>query len=111
MKLDYKSTRYTLDYDNTTYKRLLAKIFYILLDKNTKCLRFRKSPRKNGFHVEVKTKILVHVLKKRRKFRDDGRRIIHDILNRPDHIHDVLWCQKRIKGKLYKAGKWSKWIY
>jgi len=110
MKLDYKNTRYTLDYDCCTYKQLLSRIFYILLDRTTKRLRYRRSARKKGYHVEVQTIQPVLVLRKRKKFRDDPKRLIHDIMNRPDHIHDVLWTRKTINGKVYNAGKWSKWI-
>lgn len=111
MNLDHRAKYYTLDYDRCTYKRLLAWLFWILLDKDTKRLMYRRSPRRKGYHVFVRTKHEVVVAKKRRKFRDDPRRLVHDLLNRPSHIHDVLWSQKRVKGKVYKAGKWSEWIY
>lgn len=110
MKLDYKNTRYTLDFDNTTYKELLAKIFAVSIDKDTLRLKYRRSCRRNGYHVVVETKVPVLVLPKRKKFGDDRKRMMHDILNRPDHIHDVLWSRKTINGRVYRAGKWSAWL-
>lgn len=110
MRLNFTADRYTLDWDNCSYLELRQRLYYVLNDETTAALKFRKSCRKKGYHVLVYTNIKVVVAKMRRKYWDDKKRLLHDILNRPDYIHDVLWTQKRIKGKLYKAGRWSKLI-
>ena len=104
---EFIAKTYTLDWDNITLDECLYRLHFIRKNhSNTKKLEYRLSPSKTGFHVRARLHGNACIPRLRMEFWDDPRRLLHDIFNRPDNIHDVLWDRKRIKGKIYEAGEW-----
>ncbi len=94
MKLDHLSKSLTLDWDNISIDEAFKRCLYILKNHcNVRKLMLSLSPHK-GFHVRVFLFGYACILPLRRIWKDDGRRLVNDILNRPDHIHDILWTRK-----------------
>ena len=106
MNLDTKARLFTLDWDDITTRELEGRLREIARHPMVKSVSFRSSAN-SGYHIQVRTYEEVEILRLRRRFRDDGRRIVNDILNRPPHIHDILWDSKRIDGIIFQAGDWS----
>lgn len=106
MNLDHTSTYYTLDWDDITLQECKDRLRFIAQHPQTHSVQYRQSAN-SGYHVKVGLRKRMAVLPLRRKYRDDGRRIINDILNRPTHIHDILWDTKLIATQAFTAGKWE----
>ena len=102
MKIDYTSNYVTLDWDKISLQEALVRFININESPNTRRATLSLSPRK-GFHVRVWLHHPVIVAKYRFNFGDDPRRLLHDLFNRPDHIHDILWARKTIAGIPFKA--------
>ena len=94
MKQSFKDTYITLDWDRITIEKAKERIKFIWQsDPNIKHLKLSLSPM-NGYHVRIWFYKWVKVAELRRKFLDDGRRLVHDLIDNPDHIHDILWNEK-----------------
>lgn len=94
MDIDFQSNNVTLDWDNIsidTAKKQAELIF--TLDENVKTLVLYQSARK-GFHCDIYTFRAVHNAGFRRKWKDDGLRIIHDLLQDNDVWNDLLFTCK-----------------
>ena len=101
MKPDFKSNYLTLDWDRITLDEALLRCAYIWARWNFMLSRLKLSMSPcNGYHVRIWTNNKVNVAKWRRIFRDDGRRLIHDLMDNPDHIHDILWNEKQVTPSL-----------
>jgi hypothetical protein len=98
MSPDYKAKYLTLDWDNISIDEAYARVKYICSNyANVRKLVLSLSPTK-GFHVRISLYSNTNVALMRRALKDDGNRLIHDILNRPDNIHDILWSGKTVSG-------------
>jgi hypothetical protein len=92
----------TLDWDDISIEEAKRRVRYIC-DNYTDIqkLVLSLSPL-SGFHVRL-TFIYPHLVAKlRRELKDDGNRLVNDILNRPDNVHDILWRRKN-----YAGTKWE----
>ena len=105
MNLDHKDNTFTLDWDICGVGEFQRRIKEILNLPEVVGLRWRTSAR-GGYHVKVQLLHKEYVLPYRRRFADDGRRIVNDLLNRPRHIHDILWDTKNVHGIKWTAGEW-----
>lgn len=99
MNINDTSRYITLDWDNCTIKEAEARA-KALWDNhpNIERLRLHQSASGNGCHLRIKFRYPVRIASARLALGDDCRRLCHDLLNRPDHIHDILWSAKIIKG-------------
>lgn len=98
MKLDHKAKYFTLDWDNISIDEARKRTNFILDNYcNVKKLVLSLSPTK-GFHVRITLWSNSNILSLRNSFKDDGRRVINDIFNRDDNIHDILWTRKTLNG-------------
>lgn len=96
MNPNLKAKYFTLDWDNISIDEAYRRVDYI--KKNLKSLRMLKLSLSGtkGFHVRVYCNGLIHVANMRKIFKDDGRRLVNDIFNRSDGIHDILWSRKTV---------------
>lgn len=93
-------TEIDLDWDNITTNELCHRIFKITLYQFVYSIQVLLSPQ-NGFHVIVTT--YNHVpeflyFKLRHDWKDDGRRLIHDVLFRRGEKHSCIMFKKKIIG-------------
>lgn len=102
LQINHTSTFISLDWDNINLHQAVSQYNAILESPNVKRAKLARSARK-GFHCSVWFHYPVIVAKSRFELGDDPRRILHDLFNRPDHIHDVLWTRKTIGGNSYKT--------
>lgn len=94
MRLDQKGKFITLDWDNISIVEARRRTNFILDNyANVRKLVLSLSPTK-GYHVRLYCYSDTLILPMRKALKDDGRRIIHDIFNRSDNIHDILWIRK-----------------
>lgn len=88
----------TLDWDDITYAEAERRIDYIFDNySNVRKLVLSQSPL-SGYHVRLYLYGDTNIALMRRAFKDDGRRLVHDLLNRPYYIHDILWSRKTVQG-------------
>ena len=105
MNPDYKAKYLTLDWDNISIDEAHKRCDNILeMFSNIRRLVLSLSPTK-GFHVRVYCYSNTNVAMMRRTLKDDGRRLVHDLLNRPGDIHDILWDRKIVSGITWEAQK------
>ena len=98
-----KAKYFTLDWDNISIDEARKRIDYIMENyANVAKLSLSLSPTK-GFHVRIWTHGITNICMMRKELKDDGRRLVNDILNRPDNIHDVLWTRKTVSGIVWEA--------
>ena len=97
-------TKYiTLDWDNIGIDEEKKRIDLICKEHpNFTRLVLSFSPTK-GWHCRVNFNYFVHNASLRRRYKDDGRRLVNDLLNRDNHAHNILWTRKVIQGKVYKS--------
>jgi len=88
----------TLDWDNIKIGEAEARTKSLYENHpNIKRIRLHESPTK-GYHCRIEFRYPVRIASARLALGDDCRRLCHDILNRPENIHDILWSYKVIKG-------------
>ena len=109
MRIDYNSKTFTLDWDDITIGELRRRLAF--MEKTLSSLRrytVSLSPM-SGYHIRVECHGPVCVATMRDVYKDDGRRLVNDILNRPDYIHDILWSRKTNHGVSWESkGLYSK---
>jgi len=108
MKIDKKSKFITLDWDNINLHQAMSQYNAILDSPNVKKVKLSKSSTK-GYHCSVEFYFPVIIALSRFNLGDDPRRILHDLFNRPDHIHDILWTRKIIGGIVHESKKLVEW--
>ena len=97
MNPNLKDNYLTLDWDRITEDEALLRCAYIWNRWRFMIARLKLSMSPcNGYHVRIWTYTKVLVAKWRRLWKDDGRRLIHDLIDNPDHIHDILWNEKDV---------------
>lgn len=96
MNVDTQGKYLTLDWDNISKDVAINRVQEICdSDPNLEKLQLSRSPTK-GFHCRIYFFRPVNIVEMRHKLNDDPRRLLNDILNRPAHIHDILWSRKTI---------------
>lgn len=99
MNINDTSRFITLDWDNIGIGEAEARVKSLWINHpNIQKIRLHQSSRGNGFHCRIMFKFPVRIASARLALGDDCRRLCHDLLNRPNHIHDILWDYKVIKG-------------
>ena len=92
----------TLDWDNISIDTAYQRVNYICDNyTNVKKLVLSLSPTK-GFHVRLYCFGDTNIARMRKELKDDGRRLVHDILNRTGDVHDTLWSRKTVYGITYQ---------
>lgn len=102
MNLNHKSTKLSLDWDNINLQDALVRFLGIIDSPNTKSAVLSRSARK-GYNCRINTLFPVLVAKYRFNLGDDPRRLLHDLFNRPDHVHDILWNRKTVNSIPHEA--------
>lgn len=96
MNPELQDNYFTLDWDRITIEQAVYRIKDMWMrNKMIMRLKLSMSPL-NGFHVRAWTFKDINVANYRRKYLDDGRRLVHDLIDNPDNVHDVLWNEKEI---------------
>ena len=94
-----------LDWDNITWTEVEKRINYIKSFRFIKRIEICESPSLSGYHVRIQTKYPINETlsyRYRQMFKDDGNRLVKDILFRTKNIpHDILFNSKTIKGKAF----------
>ena len=86
----------TLDWDNINYEEASKRIGEILVDISVKSVEVRASPSLGGFHIYIETSPINEQLaiNLRRLWRDDGRRILGDLLAPKAIYREVMFVYK-----------------
>lgn len=109
MKPDFKSKYLTLDWDDIDIDEAYDRCNYIFNNyANVQKLVLSQSPL-SGFHCRISLYGASCVADLRREWKDDGLRLVHDLLNRPDHIHDILWSRKTVQGLVWESKELDTW--
>ena len=103
MNIHETSKFLTLDWDNIDLQAALVKFIDVIGSPNTYRAILSRSPRGKGFHCRVYLHYRVLVAVYRFRHGDDPRRLLHDLFNSPDNIHDILWSRKTVHGNAHKA--------
>ena len=93
-----------LDYDNISFSTLNKRIEFIKNNPITKSIKIFQSPSLDGFHIYIKpTKELTwnEKIYYRKLFKDDGQRIVLDLLKK-EQEKDVLFQMRMRKGIIVK---------
>tara|TARA_R110002051_G_scaffold314562_1_gene391767 strand:- start:224 stop:541 length:318 start_codon:yes stop_codon:yes gene_type:complete len=93
-----------LDYDNISFSTLNKRIEFIKNNPITKSIKIFQSPSCDGFHIYIKpTKELTwnEKIYYRKLFKDDGQRIVLDLLKK-EQEKDVLFQMRMRKGIIVK---------
>ena len=102
MNVDTRGRYLTLDWDNISIDEAYRRVRYICKNyANVSQLVLSLSPTK-GFHVRLSMHSDTNIAAMRRELKDDGNRLVHDLLNRPNHIHDILWSRKTVSGIVWE---------
>lgn len=103
-----------LDWDNITSEEAYKRCHTIRQDPRVKSLEIRQSAI-SGYHIYVDTWHTINptlVYKLRRSWKDDGRRLLLDILFRKETVpKDILFVKKNLNGVEWRETplfKWSK---
>ena len=93
-----------LDYDNISFSTLNKRVDFIKNNPITKSIKIFQSPSLDGFHIYIKpTKELTwnEKIYYRKLFKDDGQRIVLDLLKK-EQEKDVLFQMRMRKGIIVK---------
>ena len=93
-----------LDYDNISFSTLNKRVDFIKNNPITKSIKIFQSPSCDGFHIYIKpTKELTwnEKIYYRKLFKDDGQRIVLDLLKK-EQEKDVLFQMRMRKGIIVK---------
>ena len=111
----------TLDWDKITYAEAFKRIRYIMEDPYTKKIELRASPNLDGLHVYIESANEGGITKTwsdRRRYKDDGRRLVGDILSPRSYWRNVMFVYKTSKigiqreipmFKFYRTGCSNEW--
>ena len=98
--------RLTLDYDNITEKELMKRIKFIFKDRlDITKIKVFASPRLDGYHVYCYFDSFITIQKMiylRHRYKDDGKRIVIDLLKSNDLEKMVLFESKGHKDYEFK---------
>ena len=96
MNPELQDNYFTLDWDRITIEKAYERLrFMWQSNKMIMRLKLSMSPC-NGYHVRGWTFKNIKVAEIRNLYLDDGRRLVHDIMDNPEHIHDILWNEKEV---------------
>lgn len=92
---------FTLDWDRITIEEAKRRYYKLVSCDYIQKAYLSLSPTK-GFHVRVHTNMPINIAHMRNIWKDDGRRLVNDILNRDCGTHDILWTGKVVHGIRFK---------
>ena len=97
-------TKYiTLDWDMITIEEARSRMYQFCEEfPNFSQLVLSLSATK-GFHLSATFSYHVPNLLIRRKYKDDGRRVVNDIINCDNNAHNILWSRKVVSGQKWKT--------
>lgn len=93
-----------LDYDNISFSILYERLDFIKNNPIVKSIKIYQSPSLDGFHIYITTsKELTwnEKIEYRKLFKDDGQRIVFDIL-KDEQCKDVLFQIRMKRGMIFK---------
>jgi len=102
MKIDQTSRFITLDWDNISIHEALWQYREICEHENTKSAKLSRSATK-GFHCRITLNFPVLIAQYRFRHWDDPVRILKDLFNSNNYVHDILWTRKIIKKKVFRS--------
>ena len=109
LKHDLLDYYFTLDLDQTPIEEAIKR-FYTIIDNEPVHRVILYLSARSGFHIEAFTYRKVLIAFTRRKYGDDGQRLIHDLIDRLDSdVHDVLWQVKQVGPYNFKQVKIKEW--
>lgn len=92
---------FILDWDNIALLEALDRIIFIMNHKSVESIYLYESSTQKGYHISIKTYWYTNptfTFYMRRIWKDDGNRLIEDILNKKATFRDVAFEYKIIKG-------------
>ena len=96
MKLNKKDFYFTLDWDNIDIKEASERYKMMIKAEPIYHIKFYLSAM-SGWHIEAWTYKPVIIAQIRKRWGDDGNRLVHDLIDRCDsNVHDVLWQIKYV---------------
>jgi hypothetical protein len=111
MLSDYINKKFTLDWDNISINTADQRISFIK-DNYPEIIQieFSQSATK-GFHVTCICNEKVNVAQYRNELKDDGNRLVHDLIDRIDKplLHDIFWQEKHLNGLVWYEELLWKW--
>ena len=93
-----------LDYDNISFSILNERLNFIKNNPIVKSIKIFQSPSLDGFHIYITTTKELTWNEKiyyRKLFKDDGQRIIYDLL-KYEQCKDVLFQLRMKRGMIFK---------
>jgi len=109
LKLNFKDYYFTLDLDKIDIIEA-GKRFNMIIKEQPVFRVILYLSSWNGWHIEAFCYEKIHVAKVRRRYKDDGARLIHDLIDRMDSkVHDVLWQEKNIGPYKFNQMKVTEW--
>ncbi len=98
MNTGYESIQIKLDWDNIAFKEAERRIELIKKEGLVESINLRESATQKGYHAIVKTYHYIPVTARyryRRMWKDDGFRLVGDIMNKSAYFRDVLFDYKK----------------
>ena len=92
-----------LDWDSIGYSEAIRRIRIIKQNPIIEYLDLFASSSGDGYHVYLYTKSEVNSLEYRDMYKDDGKRVVTDLLKRDESPKDVLFQYKILNGKKYQV--------
>ena len=94
MNINYHSNVVTLDLDNMTYDRLELLVSEIMTNEKGILQLYTYFSSMKGFHIHIIFNKPIHNINFRRRYKDDPKRIIHDLLRPNNGYHNRLFKSK-----------------
>ena len=103
MNPDLMTKYITLDWDNISIDEAKRRVYFILMEHPDLQELVLSLSATKGFHCRVTFNYHVHNASLRRRYKDDGRRLVNDIINRDNNAHNILWHRKVVQGQVWTA--------
>tara|TARA_R100001086_G_scaffold224153_1_gene142018 strand:+ start:499 stop:837 length:339 start_codon:yes stop_codon:yes gene_type:complete len=103
MKAEFKII--TLDYDDIAWKECKERIDFILQSNYVKSIKVFSSPLGDGYHLYVMLHQYMEwnlIMRLRRKWKDDGQRVMIDLMKERPEVMMIIFRSKTRKGYKYK---------
>ena len=87
-----------LDWDKISYSVAIKRLEHIKKNTHIRKIELRESPSGNGYHVYLTPFSFLHysiVWRLRRLWKDDGNRLVKDVMNKKAKFRDVMFESKR----------------
>ena len=109
MKLEKKDFYFTLDWDNIDITEAKMRFIRICGEEPVYKVALYLSAL-SGWHIEAWTFKPIIIALIRKRWGDDGNRLVHDLIDRCDsNVHDVLWQIKYVGPNKFYQREVSTW--